>query len=50
MRGAIPNFSLSVTLNVFATAFISIRLLLFKRMSERALGILSPPRMVLRYN
>ncbi|KAI9572372.1 hypothetical protein HD554DRAFT_2186146 [Boletus coccyginus] len=35
---AIPCFTLSVTLNVFSTAFISIRVLLFKKQVEKALG------------
>ncbi|KAI6103421.1 hypothetical protein F5141DRAFT_207407 [Pisolithus sp. B1] len=34
----IPCFTLSVTLNVFATALISIRLLSFKRWAEKNLG------------
>ncbi|KAG9312276.1 hypothetical protein JVU11DRAFT_7580 [Chiua virens] len=35
---AIPCFTLSVTLNVFATAFIAIRLLMYKRFTEQSLG------------
>jgi len=37
-KAAIPCFTLSVTLNVFATAFISARVLMFKRMTEKSLG------------
>lgn len=37
-RAGIPTFTLSVTLNVFATALISIRLFLFKRWTEKNLG------------
>ncbi|KAI6104701.1 hypothetical protein EDD16DRAFT_1492485 [Pisolithus croceorrhizus] len=37
-KAGIPCFTLSVTLNVFATALISIRLLSFKRWAEKNLG------------
>ncbi|KAG9312275.1 hypothetical protein JVU11DRAFT_7579 [Chiua virens] len=37
-KAVIPFFTLSVTLNVLATAFIAIRLLTFKRLMERSLG------------
>ncbi|KAG9312274.1 hypothetical protein JVU11DRAFT_7578 [Chiua virens] len=37
-KAIVPFFTLSVTLNVFATALITIRLLAFKRLLERSLG------------